>query len=170
MVKVFISRAEDRGFEYRLCRVFRGQVIPVTSKLALQWLPTAVTCVCVCWNCLWSLYSTCKEKRVEVVSIVIVVIYYWGFFFFITAATISTTTITSTTTTNSTTSAIIVLIISLTVVCYNHMKLLVIDVCKHHVDFRNVSLLICLFIFQSVANALKRRSTLTWPLRMLAIG
>ena len=38
--KASASRAEDPGFESRLRRdFFRGRVIPVTSKLALQWLP-----------------------------------------------------------------------------------------------------------------------------------
>ena len=38
--KASTSRAEDHGFESRLRRdFFRGRVIPVTSKLALQWLP-----------------------------------------------------------------------------------------------------------------------------------
>ena len=38
--KASASRAEDPGFESCLHRdFFRGQVIPVTSKLALQWLP-----------------------------------------------------------------------------------------------------------------------------------
>ena len=38
--KVSSSRAEDPGFEFRLRRnFFRGRVIPVTQKLALQWLP-----------------------------------------------------------------------------------------------------------------------------------
>ena len=36
VVKTSASRAEDPGFESRLRR---GRVIPVTSKLALQWLP-----------------------------------------------------------------------------------------------------------------------------------
>ena len=40
VVKASASRAEDPGFESRLSRdFFRGRVIPVTSKLALQWLP-----------------------------------------------------------------------------------------------------------------------------------
>ena len=40
VVKASASRAEDPGFESRLRRnFFRGRVIPVTSKLALQWLP-----------------------------------------------------------------------------------------------------------------------------------
>ena len=40
VVKASASRAEDLGIESRLRRDFlRGQVIPVTSKLALQWLP-----------------------------------------------------------------------------------------------------------------------------------
>ena len=41
MVKASASRAEDPGFESRLRRDFSGvdRVIPVTSKLVLQWLP-----------------------------------------------------------------------------------------------------------------------------------
>ena len=40
VVKAFSSREEDPGFESSLRRdSFRGRVIPVTSKLALQWLP-----------------------------------------------------------------------------------------------------------------------------------
>ena len=40
VVKKSASRAKDPGFESRLRRdFFRGRVIPVTSKLALQWLP-----------------------------------------------------------------------------------------------------------------------------------
>ena len=40
VVKASASRAEDPGLESRLRRdFFRGRVIPVTSKLALQWLP-----------------------------------------------------------------------------------------------------------------------------------
>ena len=40
VVKASASRAEGPGFESRLRRnFFRGRVIPVTSKLALQWLP-----------------------------------------------------------------------------------------------------------------------------------
>ena len=41
VVKASASRAEDPGFESRLRQdfFFRGRVIPVTSKLALQWLP-----------------------------------------------------------------------------------------------------------------------------------
>ena len=40
VVKASASRAEDPGFESHLRRgFFRGRVIPVTSKLALQWLP-----------------------------------------------------------------------------------------------------------------------------------
>ena len=40
VVKASASRAEDPGFESRLRReFFLGRVIPVTSKLALQWLP-----------------------------------------------------------------------------------------------------------------------------------
>ena len=40
VVKASASRAEDPGFESRLRRLFfRGRVIPVTQKLALQWLP-----------------------------------------------------------------------------------------------------------------------------------
>ena len=40
VVKASASRAEDPGFESRLRRDFvRGRVIPVTQKLALQWLP-----------------------------------------------------------------------------------------------------------------------------------
>ena len=40
VVKASASRAEDPGFKCRLRKVFfRGRVIPVTSKLALQWLP-----------------------------------------------------------------------------------------------------------------------------------
>ena len=39
-VKASASRAEDLGFKSFLRGDFsRGQVIPVTSKLALQWLP-----------------------------------------------------------------------------------------------------------------------------------
>ena len=37
VVKASASRAEDPGFESR--DFFQGRVIPVTSKLALQWLP-----------------------------------------------------------------------------------------------------------------------------------
>ena len=38
--KASASRAEDPGFESRWSRdFFLGRVIPVTSKLALQWLP-----------------------------------------------------------------------------------------------------------------------------------
>ena len=38
--KASASRAEDPGFESRLrWDFFRGQVIPVTEKLTLQWLP-----------------------------------------------------------------------------------------------------------------------------------
>ena len=38
--KASVSRAEDPRFESRLSRdFFRGRVIPVTQKLALQWLP-----------------------------------------------------------------------------------------------------------------------------------
>ena len=37
---LFFSRAEDPGFDSRLTRgIFLGRVIPVASKLALQWLP-----------------------------------------------------------------------------------------------------------------------------------
>ena len=40
VVKVSASGAQDPGFESRLRRdFFPGRVIPVTSKLALQWLP-----------------------------------------------------------------------------------------------------------------------------------
>ena len=40
VVKASASRAEDPGFESRLRRdVFGGRVIPVTSELALQWMP-----------------------------------------------------------------------------------------------------------------------------------
>ena len=40
VVKASTSRVEDPGFESRLRRdFFRGRVIPVTSKLALHWLP-----------------------------------------------------------------------------------------------------------------------------------
>ena len=40
VVKASALRAEDPGFESRLLRdFFRGRVIPVTQKLALQWLP-----------------------------------------------------------------------------------------------------------------------------------
>ena len=40
VVKASASRAEDPGFESRLSwDFFRGRVIPVTQKLALQWLP-----------------------------------------------------------------------------------------------------------------------------------
>ena len=43
VVKASASRAEGPGFESRLRRdFFRGRVIPVTSKLALQWLPCQV--------------------------------------------------------------------------------------------------------------------------------
>ena len=39
VVKASVSRAEDPGFESRFAPgVFPGRVIPVTSKLALQWL------------------------------------------------------------------------------------------------------------------------------------
>ena len=39
VVKASASRAEDPGFESRLRRdFFRGRVIPVTQKLALQWV------------------------------------------------------------------------------------------------------------------------------------
>ena len=40
VVKASTSRAEDPGFE---SRIFRGRVISVTSKLALQWLPCQAT-------------------------------------------------------------------------------------------------------------------------------
>ena len=39
VVKAFASRAEDYEFESRLRQFFKGHVIPVTYKLALQWLP-----------------------------------------------------------------------------------------------------------------------------------
>ena len=40
VVKVSASRAEGPGFESRWSRdFFGGRVIPVTKKLALQWLP-----------------------------------------------------------------------------------------------------------------------------------
>ena len=39
VVKASASGAEDPGFESRLRRDFPGRVIPVTQKLALQWLP-----------------------------------------------------------------------------------------------------------------------------------
>ena len=40
VVKASASRAEGPGFESRFAPgFFRGRVIPVTSKLALQWLP-----------------------------------------------------------------------------------------------------------------------------------
>ena len=40
LVKASASRAEQPGFQSRLRRDFvRGRVIPVTQKLALQWLP-----------------------------------------------------------------------------------------------------------------------------------
>ena len=40
VVKGSASSAENPGFESRLSqKFFRGRVIPVTSKLALQWLP-----------------------------------------------------------------------------------------------------------------------------------
>ena len=40
VVKASASRAEDPGFESRFRRdFFPGRVIPVTQKLALQWLP-----------------------------------------------------------------------------------------------------------------------------------
>ena len=42
MVKASASGAEDPGFESRLRRDFLGRVIPVTKKLALQWLPCQV--------------------------------------------------------------------------------------------------------------------------------
>ena len=32
-------RAEDQGFEFLLRHDFPGRVIPVTSKMAFQWLP-----------------------------------------------------------------------------------------------------------------------------------
>ena len=39
VVKASASRVEDPGFESRLYRdFFRGRVIPMNSKLALQWL------------------------------------------------------------------------------------------------------------------------------------
>ena len=44
VVKASASRAEGPGFESSLRRdFFLGQVIPVTSKLALQWLPCQAT-------------------------------------------------------------------------------------------------------------------------------
>ena len=40
VVKASASGAEDPGFESRFATgIFPGRVIPVTSKLALQWLP-----------------------------------------------------------------------------------------------------------------------------------
>ena len=39
MVKASASGAEDPEFESRGGGIFPGRVIPVTSKLALQWLP-----------------------------------------------------------------------------------------------------------------------------------
>ena len=43
VVKASASGAEDPGFQSRLNRgIFPGRVIPVTSKLALQWLPGIV--------------------------------------------------------------------------------------------------------------------------------
>ena len=46
VVKVSASTAEDPGFESRLRRAFFGvEVIPVTSKLELQWLPCQEPCV-----------------------------------------------------------------------------------------------------------------------------
>ena len=40
VVKASASRAEDPGFESTLAAgFFRGRVMPVTQKLALQWLP-----------------------------------------------------------------------------------------------------------------------------------
>ena len=39
VVKASASRAEDPGFETACAEIFPGRVIPVTSKLALQWLP-----------------------------------------------------------------------------------------------------------------------------------
>ena len=39
VVKASPSGAEDPRFESRWRRDFSGRVIPVTSKLALQWLP-----------------------------------------------------------------------------------------------------------------------------------
>ena len=40
VVKASTSRAKDPGFESRFATgFFRGRVIPVTQKLALQWLP-----------------------------------------------------------------------------------------------------------------------------------
>ena len=39
VVKATASGAEDPGFESRLWQDVSGRVIPVTSKLALQWLP-----------------------------------------------------------------------------------------------------------------------------------
>ena len=39
VVKACASRAEDPGSNPACAEIFRGRVIPVTSKLALQWLP-----------------------------------------------------------------------------------------------------------------------------------
>ena len=39
MVRASASRAEDPGFESHLRLDFPGQVIPMTQKLTLQWLP-----------------------------------------------------------------------------------------------------------------------------------
>ena len=39
VVKASASRAEIQGLNPAYNRIFLGQVIPVTSKLALQWLP-----------------------------------------------------------------------------------------------------------------------------------
>ena len=67
VVKASASRAEDPGFESRLRPgFFRGRVIPVTSELALEWLPcqapgvigsvlglvgpVSVYCDCVRWK------------------------------------------------------------------------------------------------------------------------
>ena len=39
VVKASASRAEDPGSKPACAWIFSGSVIPVTSKLALQWLP-----------------------------------------------------------------------------------------------------------------------------------
>ena len=39
MVKAYASRAADPGFDSCLRRDFHGEVIPVTLKMARQWLP-----------------------------------------------------------------------------------------------------------------------------------
>ena len=43
VVKASASRAEDPGFESRRVGIFPCRVIPVTYKLALQWLPCQVS-------------------------------------------------------------------------------------------------------------------------------